>query len=46
LFVDLGVLGVGMRTVEVSIIRRDKETPVSAEHFAADEPRPKSKRVA
>jgi hypothetical protein len=44
--VDLGVTGVGHKSVEVSIIRRDKETRVSAEHFTADEPRAKSRRVA
>jgi hypothetical protein len=45
LFVDLGVTGVGHKTVEVSIVRRDKETRVSVEHFA-DESRAKSRRIA
>ena len=46
LFVDLGVLAVGHKTVEVSIIRRDKETRVSVEHFADAEPRSKARRIA
>jgi hypothetical protein len=46
LHVDLAVLGIGHRSIEMAIISRHKETPVAAEELAAVEPRAKSRRVA
>ena len=44
LLVDLGVVSEGENSAEVSIVRRDKETPVAAAHF--EEPKAKGGKAA